>query len=105
MLMIGSMIGGMTIGFNIVEERSTKITAALAVTPIKMRTYLGAKTLFAGMLGIIVSLCSLVIVMGRFAENQVSALGLMKVLMPLYLTVPLVSIFVPLRFRLWPGFG
>ncbi len=122
MVMLASLIGGMTIGFNIVEERSNRITNALAVTPIKLRTYLGAKAVFAGSLGLFVSVCLVVIIlgfrlpwgrlllavvlstmmaalfgyaMGRLAENQISALGLMKILMPAYLTIPLVSIFVP----------
>jgi ABC-2 type transport system permease protein len=122
MVMLASLIGGMTVGFNIVEERSNLITNALAVTPIKIKTYLGAKAVFAGLLGLFVSVCSVVIIMGfrlpwgrlllavvlstmmaslfgytmgRFAENQISALGLMKILMPAYLTIPLVSIFVP----------
>lgn len=122
MVLLASLIGGMTVGFNIVEERSNRITNALAVTPIKLRSYLGAKAVFAGILGLFMSVCSVVIimgfllpwgrllltillstmmaalfgyVMGIFAENQISALGLMKILMPAYLTIPLVSIFVP----------
>ena len=126
MAMLASLIGGMTIGFNIVEERSSGMTRAFSVTPLKTRTYAGAKSIFAGLLGFVVSLCSLVIIlgfrlpwgrvltalclsvlvsslfgffMGRFAENQIGALGMTKVLMPVYLTIPLVSVFIPLKFH------
>lgn len=64
MVMLASLIGGLTVGFNILEERSNRITNALSVSPIKIRTYLGAKALFAGILGFFVSVFSVVIITG-----------------------------------------
>lgn len=126
LVLLASLIGGMIAGFNIVEEKTNNITSAFAVAPTRAVSYLGAKAAVAGLLGLFVSSASILVVLGfrvpwgrliltaavstmmaaafgfilgRFAENQISALGLNKILMPVYLTAPLVSIFIPLKFH------
>jgi len=41
------LIGGMFMGFNIIEDKETRATAALAVTPLSQAEYVGARCLMA----------------------------------------------------------
>jgi ABC-2 type transport system permease protein len=129
------MMGALLSGFNIVEERESGAIRALAVSPLTFFQYIFACSLlifltgvvltflmtfimrttpgsyfelFAGVLfsttiGIVFSL-----IIGLLAENQLTAIAVMKVLGFVYLTLPLVSIFVSNRlqflFYLFPNY-
>jgi ABC-2 type transport system permease protein len=124
LLMLSSLIGGMTVGFNIVDEKSNKVNQCLAVSPVRIGAYITAKTAFTGFISLIISLATVFIIkgfrlpygyllpalivstlvaavfgfiLGRFADTQIAAIGMIKILMPVYLTIPVIAIFVPGR--------
>ena len=124
-LLLGILIAGAVSGFNIVNERESGVIRALAVSPTGLSTYIGFRTLTAMVLGvanvalstvimgkaalvprmILVALASVFIyaiismLMGSLADNLIASFAVMKVLMPLFLALPIVSVFVPERFR------
>jgi ABC-2 type transport system permease protein len=122
MLMLCLFIGGLTVGFAIVEEKESRMVRALAVSPLRMSEFLTARSFLAFLIGaaggalsvvilmggsisyvrlLIACLCSLLValpfgfIIGAFADNQMTAFALVKLLMALFLTLPFVSIFVP----------
>ncbi len=122
MVMLGLLIGGLLIGFSIVEEKESGVIRALAISPIKIREYLIARATFALIIGAVSGSLSLVIItgfsvsfasfapalmisllaalpfgfiIGSFADNQMTAFALVKLLMGVFMSLPLVSIFVP----------
>lgn len=124
-LLLGILIAGAVSGFNIVHERESGVIRALAVSPTGLAGYLGSRTLTALVLGILnvalstfimgkavlvpgmisvalasVFICAIIaILMGALADNLIASFAVMKVLMPLCLALPIVSVFVPERFR------
>ena len=121
MVMLSLFVGGIMVGFNIVDEKETKALRALAVSPLRMFEYILARSILAliialvsgfssaliilgpgaryGMLlaGILVSLVVSLpfgFIIGSFADNQMTAFALAKLLMAVFLTIPLVSIFI-----------
>ena len=135
MVMLSLMIGGIITGFNIVNEKETKAINALAVSPLRMFEYIAARSILAIIIGctagiisvfillgwnvnlaglLIAMLLSLLValpfgfVIGAFADNQMTAFALIKLLMAVFLTLPLVSLFVPAAwqwiFYLFPNY-
>jgi ABC-2 type transport system permease protein len=111
----------MVSGFNIVDERDSMSVRALAVSPAGFANYLLAKGIVASGIGIFMSIVSMFIMkvepvsifqtvlalvamirlamavalfLGALASNQIAAIGVVKFLLPVLLTVPIVSIFV-----------
>lgn len=130
-LMTTVLLGGMQVGFLLVEDRSSGAIRALAVSPLRLRDYLAARYVYllaqSGlgmiaaayiMLGWSVDLWSLVptvligglcgalvgTLLGTLADSQVAAMGVGKLVIPLFLLVPLLSLVVPEAYRpfLWP---
>ncbi len=130
-LMTTVLLGGMQVGFLLVEDRSTGAIRALAVSPLRLRDYLSARYLYtiaqSGlgmiaaayiMLGVSVNLPALLLVvligglsgalvgtlLGTLADSQIAAMGVGKLIIPLFLLVPLLSLVIPASFRplLWP---
>lgn len=122
LVMLALLLGGVVSGFNIIDEKDSKAVTALAVTPLGLRRYIAARTIFAAVVALIVTIgtamiltgtgvnylllavaiaasvliiAALTLIVGGFANNQVSAIAVIKVLMPLYLALPIVSLFVP----------
>ncbi|TVQ21756.1 MAG: ABC transporter permease [Spirochaetaceae bacterium] len=130
-LMTTVLLGGMQVGFLLVEDRSTGAIRALAVSPLRLRDYLAARYLYtiaqSGlgmiaaayiMLGVSANLPALLLVvligglsgalvgtlLGTLADSQIAAMGVGKLIIPLFLLVPLLSLVIPASFRplLWP---
>ena len=122
LIMLALLLGGVISGFNIIDEKDTKAVNALAVTPLGLRRYIAARTLGAFVVASLVTsgtalilvgstinylllsavnaasiliIAALTLTVGGFASNQVSAIAVIKVLMPIYLALPIVSLFVP----------
>jgi ABC-2 type transport system permease protein len=122
LIMLATLLGGMTVGFNMVDDRHTRAFQALAVSPLPLRDFLISRALFATLQGLAVGVLTTVILLGFrlpygrllvalvasgpvavilgflmavMADNQIAAIGATKLIMPLYLLVPLVGIFLP----------
>ncbi len=127
LIMLALLLGGVASGFNIIDEKDTRAVSALAVTPLGLHRYIIARTLGAFVVASLVTtgtalilsgsainylllataiaasiliIAALTLTVGGFANNQVSAIAVIKVLMPIYLALPIVSLFVPERWQL-----
>lgn len=125
LLLLAVFISGAVSGFNIVAERESKSIQALGVAPLTLTKYLLARTLIALALALIntavtalvigrsdllpellaaatfsVSLVGLMAaIFGYTANNQITAIASLKLMMPIALAVPLSSMFVSVRFQ------
>lgn len=122
MVLVATLLGGMVAGFNIVDDRNTGAVNALAVSPLRLRDYLTSRAvfcmLFAVAAGLVVTLIvlgggvplgSLVVAliigtplvviigyaMGLIAKDQIAAIGLGKILIPVYMVPATIPIFIP----------
>ncbi len=122
LVMLAVMMGALIMGFLMVDEKESKVLNALAVSPLTMSQYVFARGLFAvsastmialisstilvgsgvnsGLLlvgSVVSSMVGLVIgyVVGGFTESQLQAIGLIKIVIFAYLTIPILTIFVP----------
>lgn len=121
LLGIAMYMGAIVAGFNIVEEKETKALSAIAVSPVKAFYYISSKGLFAFLIGVfgVVSSClvlrgydidylrvilavlfsgtltiSLAMIMGSFANNQMTAMVVQKMTGWIYMIVPILTFFV-----------
>ncbi len=129
-LLLAILIAGAVSGFNIVKERENGVIRAIAVSPTGLLSFLGTRILTSLMLGIFSTIISVLLMgkseltpefilialsslfiyglvalfLGSFADNQISAFAAMKVIMPVFLMIPIVSVFVSekLRFLFYP---
>lgn len=124
-ILLAMMIAGSVSGFNIVYERENGVIRALAVSPIHLYSYAAARTFIALIFGV-VNVCLSIAIMGRpalvpqfigvalasvfvyglvafllgsTANNQISAIASMKLLMLLFLLLPITSSFVSEDFK------
>lgn len=120
--LMAALMGGFVIGLNIVAEREGRSIRALAVSPIKTREMVIGHILLCMMIGIVVALISIGILagaginygrvvlvaaagsitgtllgylIGAFADNLLSAIIVIKVLMLFFLGIPMGSLAVP----------
>lgn len=127
-ILMTTVLGGMLAGFTMVDDRSTGAVRALGVSPLRLWQYLLEKAFFilvyslvAGLLSALIMLGTSVdfgllaltlvvaftvpmvlsITMGVYAGDQIAAIGMAKITMPIYLTPPVVAIFIG---RDWHGF-
>lgn len=128
LMLSAAFLAALGSGLSIVEERSAGVHKALSVSPAGIRTYFGGKLLFitvvsvavsagassvlygldapygrlllaalaAAPLGLVVALA-----LGLMADSMIAAMGAIKLIMPIFLTVPLVYLFVPTGVRPW----
>lgn len=121
-LMVSLLIGGLLIGFSIVDEKESRAIRALAVAPLRISEYIIARGFLALAIGVIAGVISCTIILGpgidyarlllsivfsltvaipfgfvigAFSDTQMKAFALVKLLMVVFLTFPFVSIFVP----------
>ncbi len=126
LIMMATLLGGMVVGFNMVDDRHTRAFQALAVSPLPLPDYLASRSLFALLQGALVGLATTAIMLGPAlpygrlilafaasaplaatlgflmavtADNQISALGSTKLIMPAYLLVPVAALFLPERWQ------
>lgn len=122
LVMLAVMIGALVMGFLMVDDKETNAIKALGVSPLTMGHYLLARGLFAVTFSTVIALISTAIlvgtavnygmllvgfliaasvgliigyVVGGFTDSQLEAIGLIKIVMFAYLTVPILTIFVP----------
>lgn len=116
------LISGITMGLLIVEDKESRMNAALAVTPIRKKDYVAGRSLLTIILAFVMSLISIAVmlgadadyvkvmaavaastgmalvfgfVIGAFAENILGAIAILKSLMFVFLGIPIAAIFVP----------
>ncbi len=121
LILVTTLISGMLAGFVIVEDRSTKGYQALAVSPLGIADYLTAKGILATLAGTVSGLLAALIViggavnylqlaltlvlsgsvalimgcfMGTVADNQINAIGIGKIIFPVFLIPPVLAIFI-----------
>ncbi len=126
LIMLGILLGSLVAGFNIVHEREKGAIKALTVAPLKFSLYILSRGIFSLLTGLIISLGSALIMMGTqapfisilltscagvgviitvglliggLASNQVQALGVIKILMTVFLSLPVISIFIPQKWH------
>ena len=135
LMMLALLLGGVVSGFNIIDEKDSKAVNALVVTPLTLSQYITARTVLAFLITAIITsgtatilfglgidylklvavllASSLIIavfclVVGGFSNNQVSAIAVIKVLMPAYMVIPIASLFVSEKwqtaFYLFPNY-
>lgn len=125
LLLTALFMSSVVSGFNIISERESRAIRAIAVSPIGMERFIGARTLMATLLGLgNIALC--VLIMGRrteltaflvsalcsvstialialglgcTAKNQIGAIASIKIIMPACLALPLSGYFVPEQFK------
>ena len=121
MLLMSLFIGGATVGLSIVDEREGGAIRAIAISPTRLSGYVATKLVPALLLGLFgISAAALIIgkaslvprylllalgsvfvsgmmtfAVGAFANNQVAAVGTLKVLVPIGMILPISAMFVP----------
>lgn len=119
-LLMSLFIGGATVGLSIVDERESGAIRAVAVSPMRLFGYVASKLIPAltfGFVGIaaaaliigkadllpqylLLSAASvmvsgmMVFAVGAFAQNQVAAIGVLKLMVPLGMILPVSAMFV-----------
>ena len=125
MLLMSLFIGGATVGMSIVEERESGVIRAVAVSPMRLSGYVATKLVPALVLGVfgmtvaaliigraailpqylLLALASIFVcgmmafAVGGFANNQVAAVGVLKLLVPLGMILPVSAMFVPQQWQ------
>ncbi|NLI55278.1 MAG: ABC transporter permease [Clostridiales bacterium] len=121
MLLMTLFVGGATIGMSIVDERESGAIRAVAVSPTRLGGYVATKLAPALILGLVGIVAAALIIgkasllpnylllgvasvfvsgmmtfaVGGFATNQVAAVGVLKLLIPVSMILPVSAIFVP----------
>lgn len=126
-LMMTILLGAVVPGFNLIHEKETKAVKALNTSPMTIADYVASRGLLAVLIGLIASLgvslilaglgvsypqlilallasalltTLLILVIGVAADNQITAIAVLKIVMPLYLALPLISQFVSEKVRI-----
>jgi hypothetical protein len=120
MFLLALFVGGATLGLSVVDERESRVMQALTVSPVGLLKYMLLKWMPAMLIGLVgvassamvigawqelpnlmllslfgLGVCGFsVFVIPAFAGNQLAAIGVMKLLMPLMLMVPITAFFV-----------
>jgi len=127
-VMIGTLLGALVMAFNLIEDKETGAVRALGVTPLSMLEMTLSRGLFAVLLSLLITTATSLImagsafhnglallafffsiglpiltgyVVGGAADSQLKAIALLKFYMLIYLTLPVVSVFIP---RTWHPF-
>jgi ABC-2 type transport system permease protein len=122
LIMLTIFLGALAAAFIMVDEKETGAIRALAVAPLRLIDYTLARGLFAMVLSLALVIGSTLILVGTavdfgrlligflfsavlaivvgylvggFADNQLSAIAIVKVLMAVFISLPIISIFVP----------
>lgn len=120
------LIAGILIGFNIVDEKESRVIRGLAVSPMTMFEYMAARAIVALVISLVLSLLSSLILVGfgadymkiilgivfslvfgviiglltgGLADNQISAIAIIKVLMLFIVWIPVGSLFLPQNYQ------
>ncbi len=120
-IMIASLLGALVMAFNIIEDKESRAIRALGVSPLSMLELTLARGLFALILSLVLVFASTAIlvggqvnyglllvaflfsvglpiltgyIIGGLADSQLKAIAILKFYMLVYLTLPIVSIFI-----------
>ncbi len=119
--LLALFIGGATLGLSGVSERESGVIRAVSISPMPLGGYVVSKiipALLLNMVGpsacaviighastlpqfLLLALCSIfvggmiIFLMIAFADNQIAAVGVLKIVMPLFLVVGVSAVFVP----------
>lgn len=125
LLLAPALIGGTVSGFLTVADKEHKLIHGYQIAPIRFMNYIGARSLLASIIGFVsmvmlcfifgisskiailmlILLCSLplfgviTILFSSIAKDKVSCIAMFKILVVIFLVVPLASAFVPDRFH------
>lgn len=126
--MMGLLLGALVGALVMVDEKETQSIKALAVSPLRLRDYTVARALFALaislvnvvvasaiLLGTAVSYPQLILgflfasgiaivigySVGGFADNQLGAIAIVKVLLFVYMSIPVITIWIPQRWHIF----
>jgi ABC-2 type transport system permease protein len=121
-IMIGTLLGALVMAFNLIEDKETRAVRALGVTPLSMLELTLSRGLFAIVLSLFITVVTTLIlagsgfnyglallaflfsmglpiltgyIIGGMADSQLKAIALLKFYMLIYLTIPIVSVFIP----------
>lgn len=124
-LLFSLFVGGATLGLSVVTERESGVIAAVAVSPLPLGGYVMTKLVPAAILSavgmaaaslimgtaetlpglLLLALASvpvmglLLLVLGALAKTQIASVGVLKLIMPLSLVLPISAVFVPARWH------
>lgn len=121
LIMTAIFLSGTVSAFNLIDEKDSNVIRALAVSPTTLYKMLIARGIFSIITALLIALVTsyimagpgipylnlfltviassfliimVTVLIGGFANNQITAIAVIKIVMPLYLTVPIVSLFV-----------
>jgi len=126
-LLLSLFVGGATVGLSIVDERESGAIRAVAVSPMRLGGYALSKlipALLFGLAGItgaalitgqarllpaylLLTLASALVsgmmafLLGAFAANQIAAIGVLKLLVPLGMILPVSAVFVSEKWQVF----
>ncbi|HAP43354.1 MAG: hypothetical protein A2087_10765 [Spirochaetes bacterium GWD1_61_31] len=128
LMLTASLLAALGAGLAMVDERSSGAIKALNLSPLSLGSYLAAKLLFFLLVSSLVMVGSsfimlgfrlsyphllaaclasaplslvVALLLGITADSQIGAMGSIKLIMPLFLTVPLVAALVPTAIQPW----
>ena len=125
MFLLALFVGGATLGLSVVDERESRMIQVLTVSPVGLLKYMVLKWMPAMLISVVgvassamvigawqelpnlvllslmgIGVCGFsVFVIPAFANNQIAAIGVMKLLMPLMLMIPITAFFVAERWQ------
>jgi len=126
LIMLCGLIGGVAVAFTMIEEKEQNVTRAFTVTPLAPLGYFAARGILAALMGTVIGTVGhlilvgatvpfgrfvlailsaaplplmVVLLVGGIAKNQIQAVAALKVVMLVYLTIPFVSIAIPLSWH------
>jgi ABC-2 type transport system permease protein len=121
-IMIGILLGALIMAFNLIEDKETRAIRALGVSPLSMLELTLSRGLFALLISLflvfamtailvgfqvnyayllIAFLFSMALpiligyIIGGLADSQLKAIAILKFFMMIYLTLPIITIFIP----------
>jgi ABC-2 type transport system permease protein len=128
LIMMASLIGGLAVAFAMIDEKEQKVTRAFSISPLTPAGYFLARGMLAFIAGALVALIGhfimsglsasltaflvalaasaaiplgIVLLVGGLAQNQIQAMAVLKIVMLVYMTFPLASIFIGPSWQ-WP---
>lgn len=128
LVMMAAMIGGLAVAFAMIDEKEQKVTRAFSISPLTPFQYFLARGLLAFLAGVVIALIghlimsglsvslpafllalvasaaiplAVALLVGGLAQNQIQAVAVLKIVMLIYMTFPLVSIFTGPSWQ-WP---
>lgn len=121
-IMIGILLGALIMAFNLIEDKETRAIRALGVSPLSMLELTLARGVFALLVSLVLVFVMTAVlvgtqvnygllliaflfsaalpiligyIVGGLADSQLKAIAILKFFMMVYLTLPIITIFIP----------